>query len=134
MAGDISKQTSGTSRPRSWKFAFLSLWGVWLVVTAGAAATIRGAGQPAAWNRIPYAIFNFFTPILLGNFDMKRPVIFLLLFGVLLLGDLAGRKMKWSALRMTYNLLVLAGVTAAIDLIVQGSWISLLELREALHL
>ena len=74
--GDGTPNIHG-KKPWNWKTALTSLWGVWLIVTAGTVATITNSGEPGAWNHIPYAIFNVFTPILLGNFDVKRPMIFL---------------------------------------------------------
>ena len=123
---------SGRRRLR-WRSVLLSLWAAWLIATFADAATIFGAGYVHRWNHIPNAIFNFFTPILIGNFDLKRPAIFPLMFGVLLIGDLAGGKIRWPAVRVMYNLLVLAALTAAIDLIVQGSWLSFHFLRDAMQ-
>ncbi len=42
-------------------------------------------------------------------------------------------KIRWPAVRLIYNLLLLAGLTAVIDLIVQGAWLSLEVLLDALH-
>ena len=112
---------------------FLSLWACWLLVTLADAVTLYGAGNAGRWNHIPNAVFNFFTPILIGNFDLNRPVIFALLLGGLLVGDLLGRAIPWASARIVFNLAVLAGLTAWVDSIVQGSWMSLENLRMALH-
>ena len=102
------------------QFALLSLWSAWLIVTMGDAATIYGSGDPDRWNYVPNSIFNFFAPILMGNFDFKHPLVFVLLFGVLILGDQLGRLIRWPVLRIMYNLLVLSVLTATIDLISSG--------------
>ena len=115
------------------KSFFLSLWAYWLFVTLADVVTLYGAGNEGRWNHIPNAVFNFFTPILIGNLDLNRPVIFALLLGGLLIGDLLSRAIPWATVRVVFNLILLAGLTGWIDSIVQGSWMSLDRLRLALH-
>jgi hypothetical protein len=107
-----------------------SLWFVWLIVTFGDAVTMIGGGERAHWSYYPYALFNLFTPMYLGNFSVtsKRIVTIPILLGGLFLGDFMGRWIKRVSFRLAYNLFILFLLTVTIDLISQGTAMSVNEL------
>jgi hypothetical protein len=68
-----------------------------LLVTAGDFATLSGSGYADLWNYFPNALFNLFTPMLLGNLAARASVLVItvpLLFVGLFVGDLAGRRVQ----------------------------------------
>ncbi len=112
----------------------LSLWFAWLIITAGDFATLFASGYTDSWNYFPNALFNLFTPMLLGNLAAKGSVLAVtvpfLVLG-LLVGDLLGRRIKLKSLRLFYNLFFLFAITAAIDEITWGSPKSIQHFKEA---
>src|SRR5580698_3197916 len=128
---DFQKQAGGRRRRvLGFPSVAASLWLAWLIVTAGDFATIAGSGYTDRWNYFPNALFNLFTPILFGNLSKTSvPLLFVGLFA----GDWLGKQIKLATFRVTYNLLFLLGLTAAIDAITWGSPISIEKIREAFH-
>ena|SRR5579864_7889184 len=105
-----------------------SLWFAWVVVTAGDFFTLGGSGYSDVWNYFPNALFNLFTPILMGNLARGWITVPILLAG-LFLGDLIGKKIKLKILRIAYNLIFLLVITAIIDVITWGSPKSFEQIR-----
>ena len=122
-----------TKLERWWRSALTSLWGAWLVVTFITFLLLMFAGgRGARWSHLPYAIFNLFTPVLLGNLSQRCLEVFALLGFTLLVGGLLGRSIQWPLLRIVYNLSVLFTLTVACDFLVWGHWMSWAILHRAL--
>ncbi len=114
-----------------WRKVLVSLWTLWVLVTLGTAATLYKSGYEQSWSHVPHAIFNFFTPIYLGNWRVYSfPVMLLGLTG----GEWLGKRIKWMAVRVVFNLAILAMLTAMIDTMDWGHWISGVELMDALSI
>jgi hypothetical protein len=90
-------------------------------------------GRGARWSHLPYAIFNLFTPVLLGNLSRRRLAVFALVGFTLLVGGLLGRLIRWPLLRIVYNLIALFALTVACDFLVWGHWTSWEILHRALE-
>jgi hypothetical protein len=131
---DFDTRAGGRQQPSP---GFLqSLWFAWLIITIGDLVTLSGSGHSALWNYFPNALFNLFTPILLGNLLAKGPVLVItlpLLFVGLFAGDRAGKPIKLKSLRFIYNLVFLCALTAAIDAITWGTPKSIEHIVEASH-
>ena len=100
-----------------------SLCFAWLIVTVGDLITLDASGYSDRWNYFPNALFNLFTPILIGNLAKASVLIVTvpLLFVGLFFGDWLGKQSKLMSVRVVYNLLILLSMTAAIDWITWGS-------------
>jgi hypothetical protein len=94
-----------------------SLWLVWGVVTLGDLITLKRSGYSDDPNYIPNAVFNLFTPVLLGNFNLFTIA---LLPVALWLGNRFGKLIDNVAIRVAYNLLVLFLMTVGIDVLLLG--------------
>jgi len=110
-----------------------NLWGMWLLITLADALTIYGSGSRNCWTFVPNAIFNLLTPMLLGNLGgafskMTLPLMLVILFA----GNLVGGLIHSTGLRITYNLVVLLLLTASLDYITWGHWISFVRFLVAL--
>ena len=127
---DFNERAGGRRPKIQWHPFWSSLVFAWLIVTFGDLATSFDAGEPHRWNFVPNALFNLFTPILLGNLSKHSAlgVTASLLFVGLFIGDLLGRYIKLKSFRLVYNLLFLGALTAAIDMITWGSTISIKRL------
>jgi len=131
---DFQKRTGGRRRRTHWLHSVTpSLWFAWLIITAGDFATLEGAGYSDRWNHFPNALFNLFTPVLFGNLSKASALILTvpLLFAGLFAGDWFGKQIKLVSLRIVYNLVLLLGITAAIDGITWGSPMSIDRMVEA---
>jgi hypothetical protein len=107
-----------------------SLWLAWFIVTFGDLMTGVESGESDSWTYIPNAIFNLFTPILIGNAGGTLVITLPLLVGGLFAGDLLGRRIPVKILRIVYNLLVLFALTIAVDVITWSKPMSLLRISE----
>ncbi len=102
-----------------------NLWVLWLSVTIGDLLTLYGGLDQHGWVYIPHTLFDLFTPILLGNLGSPaRKFTLPLLFTVLWLANRVGRQLSSSALRILYNLIVLLFLTASVDYLSWGGWVS----------
>jgi hypothetical protein len=84
-----------------------------------------------------HALFNLFTPTLLGNLIpnwLTLSVTVTLLFAGLFFGDLHGPEIKLNAVRLVYNLLFLFILTAVVDMKTWGSMQSISDFGSAFGL
>lgn len=114
-----------------WRNVLVSLWTAWVFVTLATAGTLYKSGYKESWSHVPNAIFNFFTPIYVGNWRIYTSPVMLL---GLTAGEWLGKRIKWMAARIAFNLATLALLTAVIDTMAWGHWISRAELINALHI
>ncbi len=111
-----------------------SLTVTWLICTAGDLSTLFMPEAAGPWRVWANAVFNLFTPILMGFLLPRTSLIpaILLIFSVLLLGEALGKNIKSPALRIAYNLMVLLCLTAAVDKILWGEPKSIERMAEIL--
>jgi len=134
LGAEIVNENGKKRRKFRWRNVGLSLWTAWALFTLGTALTTREGLQlynstnPKTWHYIPYAIFNFFTPVLWGNWPILTLLPTLL---CLLAGEWLGKRIRWAAVRVAFNLTVLALLTALIDIMVWGHWMSYTTLELA---
>lgn len=91
-----------------------SLWVLWLLMALCSLATFYGAGERDTWNYVINPCFDIFTPILVWNWSVLTAVV---LFIGLAVGDWLTAKIKFLAVRVVCNLLILFCLTWTIDTI-----------------